>query len=131
MTIVRQRGDGDCGIAALSMLASMAYEDVYVVIAQIDPHAHGKGSLNNRDLVTAAKRLGLNLQPTRRYDLDADDGILRVRWGGPRGKKNPGGHFVAVRSGLLLCPTDAAVYDWRDYLAMYGGRACTLLRRAD
>ncbi len=131
MTVIRQRADGDCGVAALATLASLAYEDVYAVIARIDRVTHGKSGLHNREIIAAARRLNIRLAPTRRYDLDADNGILRIRWNGPKGQRNPGGHFVAVREGFILCPTDTVPMDWRDYLAVYEGRACTLLRELD
>lgn len=125
--LVRQRGDGDCGVAALATLASLAYEDVYVAVARFD-YLRGKSGLHNHQLVAVAAQLGLALEPTRDYDLDVDEGVLRVRWSGRRGRKNPGGHFVAVKSGLIFCPTEAAATEWRDYLERWGGRACTLLR---
>lgn len=125
--IIRQRADGDCGVAALAMFAAIAYEDVYAVMTRIDRRG-GKSSLNNADIVKAAKLLGIRLEPTRVFDPEIDDGVLRVRWQGRRGQKNPGGHFVALKYGLIFCPTDAAAFEWRDYLARYEGRACTLLR---
>lgn len=129
-SLIRQRADGDCGIAALASLACMAYEDVYHVVAKVDRYAQGKLGLNNKDIIIAARLLGLTLEPTRSYDPDVDSGVLRVRWSGTRGRKNRGGHFVALKNGLIFCPTDAIAYDVTDYLAMYGGRACTLLRAA-
>ena len=45
MTVIRQRADGDCGIAALAMCAEIAYEDAYVAVVQIDPACRGSRSL--------------------------------------------------------------------------------------
>ena len=129
MTPVRQRADGDCGIAALAMIAEVEYEDAYVAVVAVDPKRRGKSGLHNHELARAAQRLGLTLTGTRRYDLDDDDGILRVRWNGPRGKRNPGGHFVAVREGLILCPGSSTPVRWREYLEQNNGRACSLLKQ--
>lgn len=126
--LIRQRGDHDCGICALGMYAQMAYEDVYVAVAAIDPATRGKGGLHNHEIIRAAARLGLTLEATRRFDLDDEDGVLRVRWNGRKGTQIPGGHFVAVRDGQVLCPTDDCPQDWRAYLKKNRGRACTLLR---
>jgi ABC-type bacteriocin/lantibiotic exporter with double-glycine peptidase domain len=130
VTLVRQRGDHDCGVASLASLAEIAYEDAYVAVSRVDHKRRGKGGLHNHELLRAAKRLGLILKPTRTYDLDDDEGILRVRWNGAKGKANPGGHFIAVRDGFALCPSDGCPMRWREYLERNHGRACTLLKVA-
>jgi hypothetical protein len=123
--IVRQRADADCACGALASLAGESYEDVYVAISQIDPKNRGKAGLYNSQVIAAARLLGMSLVPTRRYDLDEDEGILRVRWNDPR--KRRGGHFAAVVNGLVRCPTGEE-RDWRSYLELYGGRGATLLK---
>jgi hypothetical protein len=129
LPFIRQQGDGDCGVAALAMFAALPYEHVYaVVLRYVDTVYGGRSSLNNADIVFAAHKLGIRLQPTRTFDPDEDEGILRVRWSGRRARRSPGGHMVALRRGLIFCPTDAVAMDWRDYLGAYKGRACTLLR---
>lgn len=128
MGLVRQRGDRDCGVAALASLAGITYEDAYVAVAAIDPVTRGKGGLHNYQVVAVAERLGLTLEPTRAFDLDEDDGILRLRWNGRKGKRNVGGHFIAVRDGFALCPSDGVPLPWREYLEQNDGRAGTLLK---
>lgn len=126
--IIAQKKQGDCAIAALAMFAMQTYEDTYVAMSRIDPHRGGL-SVYHADIVKAAKLLGIVLTPTRKFDLDDDEGVLRVRWNGRRERKqNPHGHFVAVRNGQIFCPADAMVYPWRDYLTLYNGRPGTLLR---
>jgi hypothetical protein len=129
-SLIQQRADGDCGIAALAMVAEVAYEDAYVAVSLVPGERtrrlRGKCGLTNQDLVRAAAPLGLALTPTRRYDLDVDEGVLRVR-GAHFGRF---GHFVAVKNGLVLCPTSKEVLPWQDYLERYKGRPCTLLRDA-
>jgi hypothetical protein len=112
------------------MFAEVAYEDAYVAFTQIDAQLRGKSGLNNHEVVRAARKLGIELTPVRKYDLDDDEGVLRVRWSGPAGhpRTKTGGHWVAVKRGLILCPTYMEVVDWRDYLERNQGRACTLLK---
>lgn len=127
--IVRQRGDQDCGIACLAMYAEVSYEDAYVAVTRVDRVTRGKRGLDNRELVRAAKYLGIVLVPTRKFDLDDDEGILRVRWNGKaNAKANPGGHYVVVLEGRVLCPKDSIGLAWRDYLERNDGRLGTLLR---
>jgi hypothetical protein len=128
MTVVRQRGDADCGVAALANLTGQAYEDVYVEAARVDTKHRGKNGLWNYQVRAIAARLGVSLAATRTYDLDDDAGILRVRWRGARAATSPGGHFVAVREGVIFCPASHSPLPWREYLALNGGRPCTLLK---
>lgn len=124
--MVRQRAGGDCGIAALATYLGQTYEDVYVAVAAIDRRYRGKNGLHNRELVAAARRLGVTLEASRAYDLDDDEGVLRVRWADRT--KGWGGHFVALIDGRIWCPIDVVAVPWRDYLRANGGRACTLLQ---
>lgn len=109
------------------MYARQTYEDVYIAVAAIDPN-RGGSSLHNGDIVKAAKVLGITLTPTKSFDPDDDEGVLRLRWNGRHGRKNRGGHFVALRDGQVFCPTDAMVYPWREYLTLYQARFGTLLK---
>jgi hypothetical protein len=128
VTPVRQRVGSDCGIAALASYAAIAYEDAYVAVSKVEPNHRGKRGLYNRELIRAAGVLRIRLQPTRRFDLDDDEGILRIRFNGPTGAANPGGHFVAVIESVILDPADATPCAWRDYLSRHDARPCTLLR---
>jgi hypothetical protein len=121
----RARGVADCACSALGYLTSETYEDAYVAIASVDPTRRGKCGLYNREVVSAAQVMGVTLVVTRTYDLDEDDGILRIKWNGRKGKRLPGGHFVAVRKGQMV---EGRRLAWREYLRVNQGRACTLLR---
>jgi hypothetical protein len=125
VSVVRQRADADCGCGALANLTGESYEDCYVAVAAIDRRHRGKNGLHNREVIAAARLMGMDLIPTRRYDLDEDEGILRVRWNDP--KKRKGGHFVAIVNAKVRCPSGEE-RDWRDYLELYGARAGTLLK---
>jgi hypothetical protein len=126
--LIAQRKQGDCAVAALAMFAMQTYEDTYVAFAEVDYH-RGAQSVYNADVVKAAGLLGIALTATRKFDLDDDEGVLRVRWNGRKERKqNPHGHWVAVRNGQIFCPADVMVYPWRDYLTLYEGRPATLLK---
>jgi ABC-type bacteriocin/lantibiotic exporter with double-glycine peptidase domain len=121
---VQMRGAEDCGCAALaSVLACrrLAYEDV---AAQCPDR--GQRGLRTRELVSAARRLGQTLTATRAYDLDRDEGVLRVR----STQHHRDGHWVAVRYGLVWDPADGWMRPWRTYRDHYGARFGTLLRGA-
>jgi len=128
VTVVRQRGDGDCACGALSTYLGASYRATFKAIARVDTRHHGTNGLHNREVIAAAKALGVRLQPTRRYDLNADEGVLRVRWNDPQ--KRRGGHFVALVDGRICCPAGGNAEPWRDYLARLGGRPCSLLKTA-
>jgi hypothetical protein len=129
--IIRQRVDRDCGCAALAMLAQISYEDAYIEIARVDPRRRGKGGLYNREIIRAAAYLKIRLVATRCYDLDDDEGVLRVRFSGLRHQRSPGGHFTTVRDGQIICPADGLSMPWRDYFGCFDARGCTLLKRLD
>lgn len=124
--VVRQRGDADCACGSLATYLGESYEDCYLAIAKVDARHRGKNGLHNRELIAAAKLMGVELAPTRTFDLDEDEGVLRVRWNDP--KKRIGGHFVSVVDGRIGCPSDGVAVPWREYLQRTNGRACSLLR---
>lgn len=129
MPMVRQRAKRDCGVAALTMVAGVDYEDTWRACAGVDARWQGQEGLHNHELLAVAAALGVTLTPARRYDLDAEVGVLRVRWTGDKARVARGGHFVAVRYGLIFDPATAYAYPWREYVARYRPRLCTLLRR--
>jgi ABC-type bacteriocin/lantibiotic exporter with double-glycine peptidase domain len=126
--LVLQRAAGDCGTAALATLlsASVGYEDVYVAASMVERLKRGRAGLRNRELLAIARKLGLELGATKAFDLDKDEGVLRVY-----GRHtNRGGHWVAVRYGLLWDPAPdvAGAAPWREYASRYDVRFGTLLR---
>ncbi len=128
MMPVAQRGDMDCGIAAIAAYADMTYEDVYIEAARVDARHRGKSGLFNREVIAIAARLGVTLTPTRGYDLESDEGVLRVRWNDP--ERHRGGHFIAIRDGKVACPASKRLRSIDEYLRSEHARPCTLLRRA-
>ena len=115
----------------MALHAERPYDDVAALTAHVVPGRDvGRLGLLNIHVLAVALQLGFRLTPTRRVDLDADEGILRVRFtraavaaGRPRE-----GHFVAVKRGLILCPATGLARDWRIYFAAAGARPGTLLK---
>jgi hypothetical protein len=130
VTVVKQRGEGDCGVAALASLTGIPYEDVYVQAAKVDKRHRGKNGLWNYEVVAIARRLDVRLRPITTFDLDTDEGVLRVYFTGPRSKTSPGGHFVAVKGGVIGCPADGGERPWLEWLNANSAYAGTLLRRS-
>lgn len=125
--LIQQRASGDCGVAALATLLSAVcgYEDVFLAAAAVERVKRGRAGLRNRELVAIARRLGLELTPTKAFNLDGDAGVLRIY----ANHTNRGGHWVAVRYGLIWDPApDGYAAPWREYAARHGARFGALLR---
>ncbi len=125
--LVQQRAAGDCGTAALATLLSHAigYEDVYVAAAQVERVQRGKAGLRNREVLAIARKLGIRLESRRAFDLDHDEGVLRV-YGSHTAD---GGHWVAVRYALIWDPgPNGYAAPWREYAARHDVGFGTLLR---
>jgi hypothetical protein len=120
----RQRTKHSCGVASLGIfLADLA-------VRRIDPHMRGLNTLHNAELLAAADTVGVKLRAVRRFNLDHDEGILRIRWNArnPWARESPNGHFVAVLAGTIECPAQQVALPWRDYLVQFDARACSLLK---
>ena len=130
-SVTKQRGDSDCAIAALATLApALSYDALAHAGARVEPTWRGQRGFLNREVVALAASVGIVLQPSRRYNLDREAGVLSLYWQkrSRRAKASPHGHFVCVRGGLILDPSDGTVTPWRDYVARHGVTLCTLLR---
>lgn len=127
ITVVRQRGAGDCGLASLATLlsAQYEYEDVFKAAATVDRARKGLCGMRLRNLRVVARKLGLELEPVRRYDLDTDTGILVVHGG----HTSRDGHCVTAWEGVLADSADGYLHRWRAYQAKHSARFGTLLRR--
>jgi hypothetical protein len=121
--MLRQQGTADCGVAALALTAEIPYDRALRAVMEVIGEDPIEG-LTNRELLAAAARLEVPLVATRAYNLDVDEGVLRVRFG----RKDQTGHWVALKRGLILCPTDGLAFPWQKYLRANDGRACTLLK---
>lgn len=125
---VRQRKDGDCGVAALAMFLEMTYEDCYHVFAQVDKQCRGGLGLYQKDIIAAAAKCGRKLVRKRKFDLDEDEGVLSVIW--PKGSKYRG-HYVTLRRGLILDPAIDVTMDHEQWMRLNPCRLGTLLVDAE
>lgn len=75
--VIPQRHDNDCGVACLAMLLGVSYENALVAVAQVEPDVCAKG-MWLKHLKAAAALLGYRLSMRRRFDLEADTGILNL-----------------------------------------------------
>ncbi len=105
-----QRTTGDCGIACISMITGIPYEDVLVSVAEDRrygalPHRTGLWLTN---MMAIAKKLGCPLRKKRVCNFVMDKGILAV-------EMPTLGHVVVLMSGLIFEPDDASVWLPIDY----------------
>ena len=114
-----QRHTMDCAVACLAMLAGVSYEEA-LLAARCDPIRSG---METKQILATAKRLGMPLRFRRRFDLEADTGLLGVRSG-----KWPSDHLVVLKDGLVV-DTDATIWDADVFLAAYAAKALSLLMR--
>jgi hypothetical protein len=128
MTVVKQRGEGDCGVAAIAMVAGRSYAQTARAVAKVDPLRRGSRGLYDRELLVVGALLGVRLEPTRRFNLDRDAGVLRVHPNSARSSVHKWGHFVAVREGLIRCSLHAIGLPWAEYLHFVDGKVGTLLK---
>lgn len=122
--MIRQRKDGDCGTAALAMYLEQAYEDVYLVLAQIDRRNRGGKGITYRQLQDVALRLGRPLRYRRRFALDEDEGVLGVMW---KTRRKSAGHWVALLAGKIFDPGMEIPQTASDWLEQNKARATCLL----
>jgi ABC-type bacteriocin/lantibiotic exporter with double-glycine peptidase domain len=109
--VVLQRGQADCGIAALAMVLKLPYEDVFAAVAQAERKWAGRRGLYATQVQAAARTLGVKLRKRRQFDKATQDGVLRVSRAAQEGA-----HWVALIEGLVFDPTDGAVATLGDYL---------------
>jgi len=123
VTVVRQRLESDCGVTSLAILMTD------IAMRRVDPEMRGLAALYNRELVAAARIFGIRLRPTRRFDLDHEQGLLRIRWNAKKERqKFPDGHFVTVLRSSVHCPLHHEVLPWREYMVKRNATPVTLLR---
>lgn len=120
--MIRQRGELDCGIAALAMLLHESYEAVHdALVATRGTRPLRRGAVA-QDLVATAAYLGRRLRRSRRAALDPArvHGVLGVDFDDSQG------HWTLVAGGYVF-DTNGYVWTVRDYIAASGGRVDILL----
>jgi len=121
---IQQRGNSDCGVAALAMALSVTYDEV-LEITKAEFGRITSWGLSLKKLVTIARRLCWELEPQRQgcwYPGDGRNGVVKVL----RNRQGRDGHYVANRGGLIF-DTDGGVYDPAGYSFWTDSRYATRL----
>lgn len=121
--LVRQRSEGDCGIAVLAMYLRLSYEDVLIAAGQIDQNIHHKG-MWNWQIKETARVLGVPLKQKRKWDLETAEGILILS------STTHYDHVVVLKDGLLF-DTELCVWEPDVLFALKNYKATMLLQRRD
>lgn len=119
LKVVLQRHPMDCGVACLAMFLGLDYETVLVAMGS-NPATTGATVKTILDTAAALKH---PLQWTRKFDLEADTGILGVK--SPEWATE---HVVVLHEGMVV-DTDGTLWDVDDYIKAHKARAVSLLVR--
>lgn len=131
VTVLKQRHDWDCGVAALAMLLSHAYGDVAafardLIAADIlDATKLRRRGLVIHELQILADGFGMPLLPVYRAKdyLIGRTGILGMLGG----EMDPAGHWVVLKAGAVVDPDGGDVWSVEDYTTRHKCRPTTLL----
>lgn len=122
--LTAQRHPADCGVAVLAMALSVSYEDALLALGGEVPTILRRG-VWFPELIRAAARLGFVLKAKRRPDLEADEGILQIRF-----VKGADQHVVLLREGIVF-DTDCTAWRPEDYFKAKRCEPGSLLRRME
>lgn len=111
----------DCAIAALAMFTDRPYAEVATVVVEIAPKAFTRGMWAT-EIQRAAKRLGVILKQTRRFNVDADSGLLCVH------EQVMGAHVVVLFHGVIMNPADGKSWKPAAYFSYAKAKPRVLLR---
>ena len=123
VAMVAQRHRADCGAAVLAMLLHVSYEEALLALGESVPTMLRDGVWCT-ELTKAAARFGVTLKRKAVWDVEADEGIVRVSF------KRGEGHVVLLRAGLIF-DTDFTVWECDDWLKAKRAKAGALLARVD
>ena len=115
ITVIVQRAESDCGVAALAMILGKTYEEVLVACGHDHPRVLTKG-LWATGMSRVAASLGVTLTRKRTFDVETAFGLLCLS-----------DHVVVLKNGLIIDPGDGSVWDADVYLATKDERATLLL----
>lgn len=107
--VMTQREDNDCSIACLSMLSGASYEDALRAVCKVDEEG-AEGGLWVPQIIEAASELGLELRKKRPVKLEADQGILHIRF------PDESRHVVVLIQPGLIVDTNGFIWRARTYL---------------
>lgn len=93
------RGDGDCGILALTSLLGWSYEDVLTVAGGLSVFPHRSGMYLTQ-IKKVAEILGVKLKRSKKVDFENQIGIVDMVCRANRLSNGP--HVVTLRYGLFF-----------------------------
>lgn len=129
VTVVPQKHDFDCGVAALASLYSIPYGDVSAVARALfgttKPTKRGLGLYHLEEM---AEALGRPLRRIyRRPDyLESRTGVLGLNGG----SMCWAGHWTVLKNGVIVDPDGGEVWTVSEYLRSTGSKPATLLVEA-
>lgn len=126
MKVIAQRLSWDCGVASIAMLLDIPYNDVRDVVNERidDPLLKKRGLILRQveEVLGYFKFKSKRVYAKEGY-LDGATGILGLL-GGTMDKC---GHWVVIKDGMILDPSDGAAHTPEEYMAENKCRACTMV----
>lgn len=120
--VIPARTDWDCGIATLSMLTNVPYEEVLAAAGRIAPVE--RRGLWLHEIITISDELGVPLKRKRTYNPATSVGILHVF--------DKGNYHVCILWQGMVIETDGTIWrEWETYLATRKWKPGSLLVRDD
>jgi ABC-type bacteriocin/lantibiotic exporter with double-glycine peptidase domain len=126
MKVINQRKDWDCGVASIAMLLDIPYEGVLTtVLKNVDDPKLKKRGLILRQMEQVLKLYKFKTRRVYRKDgyLDGATGILGLN----HGLCAPAGHWVVVKEGLIIDPSDKTAMSPEEYCKAAKCRPATML----
>ncbi len=123
VSLVAQRHPMDCGVATLSMLLGVSYEDALLAFGGAAPRVL-RGGVWLTEMRRAAESLGTPLKLKRAWNVEDDEGIAQIKF------RKAAYHLVVVRRGLFF-DTDFSCWEPEDYLKVRQATTGPLLVRED
>lgn len=127
VTVVRQRGNWDCGIAALAMVLQKQYADVSYPVRELIPVMPRRG-LGLRHLKALAASFGVHLHchyKSKDYLRQFKGvGILSINGGAMCWA----GHWVVIKNDVVIDPDDERIYSLTEYLQQHKATTGALLQ---
>lgn len=126
VTVIRQRHDWDCGVAALGMLLGLSYGDVAATARALygttRPNKRGLMLYHLEEIAAASGRELRRVYRSSGY-LEGATGILGMNGG----EMCWAGHWVVLKAGAIVDPDGGDVWSVDDYTKRHKCRPATLL----
>lgn len=126
-TVVLQRTDWDCGVAALASLLGQPYEEVLRETAKWFAVEQG---LFSSEMIAVAKQFDTKLKRrVKGIDLEEHYGVLSMRFPAHGPQES---HAVLLMSGLIFDPQEkGTVWEADTYVAYYKAKLIDLLQEVE